>query len=165
MPSATLHGGFDIVAAQSKESSNSPARILLVDDNRNGLVARRSVLEELGYQITATTDPEEALKLFESTCFDLLITDYKMPNLDGVELIRRVRQSKRDIPIVLISGFADTLGLTEQGTGSDAVIQKSSNEVTHLIRAVSRLLKKKAPKKPARGASSTATRARAKGVS
>lgn len=124
------------------------------------------MLEELGYHITATTDPFEALSLFEDGSFDLLITDYKMPKLDGLELIRKVRQSNTDVPIVLISGFAETLGLTEDGTGSDAVVQKSSNEITHLVRAVARLLKKKAPKKPAaRVTPAVAQKAKTKGVS
>jgi CheY-like chemotaxis protein len=141
-------------------------RILLVDDNLNGLVARRSVLEELGYEITATTDPLEALTLFANHRFDLLITDYKMPKLDGLELIRTIRQSNSDVPIILISGFAETLGLTEASTGSDAVVQKSSNEIQHLVHSVARLLKKKTPKKPAASVSrSAAAKVKAKGVS
>jgi hypothetical protein len=44
---------------------------------------------------------------------------------------------------VLLSGFVDALGLNEQTTGAEAVIQKSANEVPHLVRAVARLLKKK----------------------
>jgi CheY-like chemotaxis protein len=147
-------------------TNNHNGRILLVDDNLNGLVARRSVLEELGYDITATTDPFEALTLFASHRFDLLITDYKMPRLDGLELIRKIRQSNSDVPIILISGFAETLGLTEASTGSDAVVQKSSNEIQHLVRSVARLLKKKTPKKPAASVvRSSAAKVKGKGVS
>ena len=54
--------------------------------------------------------------------------------------------------IVMVSGFVDTLGLNEATTGADAVIQKSNNEVTHLVRAVNRLLRRKPAKKPASGA-------------
>lgn len=130
------------------------------------MVARRSVLEELGYEITATTDPLEALTLFSNDRFDLLITDYKMPKLDGLELIRRVRQTNSEVPIILISGFVETLGLTEEGTGSDAVVQKSSNEIQHLVRSVARLLKKKTPKKPAASVVRPAVqKAKGKGVS
>jgi CheY-like chemotaxis protein len=71
--------------------------------------------------------------------------------MDGLELIGRLRKQTPDIPIVLISGFVDTLGLNEATTGADSVIQKSANEVTHLVRAVNRLLRKKASKKPATG--------------
>jgi hypothetical protein len=50
---------------------------------------------------------------------------------------------------VLVSGFVDALGLNEATTGADGVIQKSANEVTHLVRAVNRLMRRKPAKKPA----------------
>ena len=81
--------------------------------------------------------------------FDLVVTDYKMPRMDGLELIARLRKQQPEILIVLVSGFVDTLGLNEATTGADAVIQKSANEVTHLVRAVNRLLRRKPAKKPA----------------
>jgi hypothetical protein len=52
------------------------------------------------------------------------------------------------LPIVLLSGFSEALGLAEASTGADVVLQKSANEVTHLIRAVNRLLRRKVTKKP-----------------
>jgi CheY-like chemotaxis protein len=123
-------------------------RILLVDDNKLGLVARKSVLEELGYSISTAAHGEEALAQFTNGGFDLIITDYKMPKMDGLQLIVRIREQSPDVPIILISGYADALGLTESNTGADAVIAKSANEVHHLVRSVSRLLRRTAPKKP-----------------
>ena len=136
----------------ARNSSLSPirARILLVDDNANGLAARRSVLEELGHRIVTSTSGGDALEQFSAHKFDLVVTDYKMPRMDGLELIGRLRKQAPDLPIVLISGYVDTLGMNEASTGADVVIQKSSNEVSHLIRSVNRLLRRKpAPKKPA----------------
>ncbi len=131
-------------------SSAQHARILLVDDNANGLAARRSVLEELGHRIMTASSGTDALEQFGSHKFDLVVTDYKMPRMDGLELIQRLRKSSPDLPIVLISGYVDALGMNEDSTGADAVIQKSANEVSHLVRAVNRLLRRKpAPKKPA----------------
>jgi len=80
-----------------------------------------------------------------------VVTDYKMPRMDGLELIVRLREEDPDISIVLVSGFVDTLGMNEASTGADAVIQKSANEVTHLVRAVSRLLRRKPVKKAVSG--------------
>ena len=125
-------------------------RILVVDDNANGLAARRSVLEELGHRIATACCGVDALALFEEQKFDLVVTDYKMPRMDGLELIAKIRAVRPELPIILISGFADTLGLDEESTGADAVIQKSANEVSHLMRAVNRLLRKRvASRKPA----------------
>ena len=121
-----------------------------MDDNANGLAARKSVLEELGYRIATSTSGADALEQFASHKFDLVITDYKMPRMDGLELISRLRKYTPDLPIVLVSGYVDTLGLNEASTGADVVIQKSANEVSHLLRSVNRLLRRKSPaKKPA----------------
>jgi CheY-like chemotaxis protein len=117
------------------------ARILLVDDNVNGLKARKTVLEELGYKIDTATGGDDALELFDRQKFDLVVTDYKMSRMDGLELIRILRAKAPEIPIILISGFVDALGLSEQNTNADAVIQKSANEVSYLVRAVARLLR------------------------
>lgn len=119
-------------------------RILLVDDNANGLAARKSVLEELGYLIVTSTSGSDALEQFTARePFDLVVTDYKMPRMDGLELIGRLRKHTPGLPIVLISGYVDTLGMNEASTGADVVIQKSANEVSHLIRSVNRLLRRK----------------------
>jgi CheY-like chemotaxis protein len=123
-------------------------RLLLVDDNESGLAARKSVLEELGYWITTAIDPIEGLAYFGQGVFSIVITDYKMPKMNGPQFIEKLRELDPALPIILISGFVDSLGLSEASTGADIVIQKSSNEVSHLLRAVARLMKRKTPKKP-----------------
>lgn len=125
--------------------------ILLVDDNANGLKARKMVLEELGYKIVTAAHGRDALEQFTPRKFALVVTDYKMPHMDGLELIANLRKREPHLPIVLISGFAETLGLNEGNTDADVVIQKSANEVSHLVRAVSRLLRLKPARKPSRG--------------
>lgn len=136
-------------AASSSKSSSSPVRILLVDDNQLGLAARKTVLEELGYRITTATSGHEAMDGFASDAYDLIITDYKMPRMSGKDLIERVRKQAPAVPVILLSGFVDALGLDEKSTGADVVIQKSANEVAHLVRSVKRLLTRKPPRKPA----------------
>jgi len=123
-------------------SGNPRGRILIVDDNSLGLAARRSVLEELGHKVHTSGTAVEALDLCGKQRFDVVVTDYKMPKMDGVEFIGRLRKLYPGSAVILISGFTDTLGLTEASTGADVVIQKSNHEVTHLVRAVNRLLRK-----------------------
>jgi CheY-like chemotaxis protein len=132
-------------------SQNPCGRILLVDDNSLGLAARRSVLEELGHKVMTSGAAAEALELCGKHTFDVVVTDYKMPKMNGVELIGRLRKLHPATSVILISGFTDTLGLDEAGTGADIVLQKSNNEVPQLIRAVNRLLRKQQlpPKKQA----------------
>jgi CheY-like chemotaxis protein len=122
---------------------NLPApipHVLLVDDNCDGLLVRRALLEEQGYTVEVAHNGEEGFELFQASNFDVVVTDYRMPLMNGVELIARIRQTNPNARIVLVSGVVGPLGLTEENTGADAVIAKSANEAGHLTRAVKRLL-------------------------
>ena len=132
-------------------NKSADAHILLVDDNREGLTARKSVLEELGFKIVTATSAHVALDLFGRHTFDLVVTDYKMPDMSGIELIQKIRKSKPATPVILISGFVDVLGLDTGTTGADIVMMKNANEVTHLVRSVTRLLNRKRPPGSAAG--------------
>jgi CheY-like chemotaxis protein len=127
-----------------------------VDDNRDGLLVRRTVLEELGYVVSVARNGEEGLKLFESASFDVVVTDYRMPRMNGAELIQRIRKLNPNARIILLSGFVEPLGLTEENTGADVVIAKSANEPAHLTRGVKRLLSRATRKPPVTQKSSVA---------
>ena len=131
--------------SRNPSTTVAPARILLVDDNPHGLSARKSVLQELGATITTACSASEAKECLANQVFDLLVTDYKLPRMNGIELIARLRKQSPGVPAILISGFVDSMGLSEENTGADVVIQKSNNEVAHLVRAVSRLLRRRKP--------------------
>ena len=134
-------------------------RILLVDDNRDGLLVRRALLEEAGCVVQSATNGEDGLKLFESSKFDVVVTDYHMPRMNGAELIERIRRLNPNARIILLSGFVEPLGLTEESTGADAVIAKSSSEPAHLLRWVKRLANRAAVRKPPATQKSAAARA------
>ncbi len=144
----------------SKTSAAGPSSlILLVDDNKMGLAARRAVLEELGHTVVTAVNGVEGFALAQEQGFDLVITDWKMPKMNGIELIRNLREMGYAKPIVLLSGFADHAGMSEEATGADAVVQKSANEVQVLVSTVKRMLNRKAPKKGPGTASSPAAKA------
>src|SRR4051794_18428242 len=115
------------------------SRVLLVDDNRNGLLARKVVLEQEGYTVVSCNAPEEALRHFTEGVFDIVVTDYRMPKMNGIELIAEMRKVRAQVPVVLVSGMVDVLGLTQGNTGADAVVAKNATEVPHMLRAVNRL--------------------------
>jgi CheY-like chemotaxis protein len=129
--------------------SATPPSVLLVDDSKDGLLVRRHLLEEQGFDVHSALNGEEGLKLFERRPFDLVVTDYRMPVMGGLELIGRLRAVKPHIPIVLLSGFAEPLGLSQENTGADAVIAKNSNEPAQLVRWVKRLVNRQPARKPA----------------
>jgi CheY-like chemotaxis protein len=123
--------------------------VLLVDDNKDGLLVRRALLEEQGFDVHIAVNGEEGLKLFEGRPFAVVVTDYRMPVMSGLELIRRIRASIKPLtPIVLLSGVVEPLGLTQENTGADAVIAKNSNEPAHLVRWVKRLSARPPARKP-----------------
>ena len=123
-------------------------RILLIDDNRHGLVARRSVLEQLGHKVAVASSGQDGLDQFSPEAFDIVVTDYRMPELSGLQVIRKIRQQSPKIPIVLLSGYVEALGLNEQTTGADIVLSKGPGEVQELVRAIARLSKRRIPAKP-----------------
>ncbi len=127
------------------------ARILLVNDNARGLAARKKILEELGCSVTAQHCPSMALECFSAEPFDLVITGFRMPGMDGREFISEIRRKRPDQPIMLISGFADMLGLDEVSIGADVVIQKSAHEVEMMVRSVDCLLNRRKPARRAAG--------------
>jgi CheY-like chemotaxis protein len=117
-----------------------------VDDNRSGLAARKAILAELGYTVDCAESAAGGLELFDRHAYDLVVTDFRMPDMNGVEFIAEIRRRRPQVPIVLLSGFVEALGLNEKNTGADTVIMKSAREVQHLTSAVNRLLK--ASRKP-----------------
>jgi CheY-like chemotaxis protein len=70
------------------------------------------MLTDLGYTVMEATSAEEALILVEhGETIDLLVTDHLMPGMDGTELARLVRSWKQDLPILLVSGYAEQEGV------------------------------------------------------
>jgi CheY-like chemotaxis protein len=131
-----------------KATSISMPNILLVDDSKDGLLVRKSLLEELGYSVHIAVNGEEGLKLFQTASFDVVVTDYRMPRMNGIELIQRIRQINPTARIVLLSKLVEPLGLTEENTGADAVIAKTVSEPAPLQRWVKRLLNRGVQRKP-----------------
>lgn len=129
-------------------SPSTPVRVLLVDDNRHGLTARKVILEEQGYEVSTAQSGEEAWEIFQTKHFDVVVTDFRMGGMDGVQLISLIRSADTTARIVLLSGFAGCLGMTEVSTGADEVIEKSNKEVQELLRAIKRLTARP-PRRPA----------------
>ena len=74
-----------------RETENLP-RILLVDDDKDHLRLFTMILEDGGYSVDAYTDPVEALLKFRPNYYDIAVLDYLMPDLNGLELYRRIRE-------------------------------------------------------------------------
>lgn len=80
-------------------------RIIVADDEANIRLLMEAVLAEEGYQVTAVASGREALRKILKEDFDLAVFDIKMPDMNGLELIQRIRELKKDFPVVVCSAF------------------------------------------------------------
>ena len=101
-------------------------RILVVDDEEDIRLLYQEELREAGYQVTVAADGHEALRMVQQGRPDLMVVDIKMPGMDGVELLRRVREIYRDLPIIICTAYGDFK--YDFGTwASDAYLTKSAD--------------------------------------
>ena len=97
--------------ATDEELPTGNEKILFVDDENSIVKLGRQRFERLGYKVEATTDPTEALTLFQSKpdYFDLVITDMTMPDMTGDKLAEKLLGIRSDIPIILCTGFSEKI--------------------------------------------------------
>lgn len=82
-------------------------RILIADDDPRVLLILRTTLERMknGYRIVAARDGTEALHKVAAQPFDLVVTDVRMPGIDGIELVEAIRASKLDMAVIWITAY------------------------------------------------------------
>ena len=79
--------------------------ILVVDDEKNYLVVLSAFLSEEGYETLTADNAQHALDIVESTDLDLVLTDMKMPSMDGIELLRQIKEIVPDLPVVMMTAY------------------------------------------------------------
>ena len=113
---STFHLLFPAVEAGTAQNIDSPGqvlkgneRILLVDDEEAVLKVMIEMLGELGYEVTGTTSPIEALKAFreQPDSFDLVFTDATMPRMTGLTLTKNLVKIRPHVPVILYTGHGD----------------------------------------------------------
>jgi DNA-binding response OmpR family regulator len=80
-------------------------RIIVADDEANIRLLMEAVLAEEGYQVTTVATGREALRKILKEDFDLGVFDIKMPDLNGLELIQKIRELKKTFPVIVCSAF------------------------------------------------------------
>ena len=119
--------------------------IALVDDDRNILTSVSIALESEGYRIMTYTDGVSALEGFKTSPPDLAILDIKMPRMDGMELLRRLRQ-KTDMPVIFLTSKDEEIDeLFGLKMGADDFIRKPFSQRL-LVERVKAILRRGGPK-------------------
>lgn len=82
-------------------------RILIVDDDPNVLLILRATMERMGdgYRIAVARDGTEAWEMFENKPFDLVVSDVRMPGIDGIELVEMIRASNTKTAVIWITAY------------------------------------------------------------
>ena len=81
-------------------------KILVIDDELDMLMLLRMIIEDnTDHEVETTNNPSEGLKMFKENDYDLVISDLKMPGMDGIELSDEFREMKPDIPVVIITAY------------------------------------------------------------
>src|SRR5262245_22312159 len=114
--------------------------VALVDDDRNILASVSIALESEGYRVLTYTDGASALDGFQTGLPDLAILDIKMPRMDGMELLRRLRQ-RTDLPVIFLTSKDDEIDeLFGLKMGADDFIKKpfSQRLLVERVKAVMR---------------------------
>ncbi|MBD3426758.1 MAG: response regulator [Candidatus Omnitrophica bacterium] len=107
-------------------SKKKHPKILLVDDDKDMCESLADVLQlDSSYDVTYTTEPLKALDMIDSTDYSLVIIDYKMPQMNGVELLKRIKTKKPDLMVFMLTAFISN-ELIEQAKneGADKVLSK-----------------------------------------
>jgi two-component system NtrC family response regulator len=88
--------------------------ILIVDDEKNYLVVLSTFLSGEGYETLTASTAQQALEIAETADLDLVLTDMKMPTMDGIELLKRIKEKAPDLPVVMMTAY----GTVEKAVGA-----------------------------------------------
>ncbi len=116
-------------------------KIAVIDDEKAIATVIQSILSNIGYSVTAFTDGVTALRVLKKhpLAFDIVITDYAMPQITGLEIAKALREAGISIPVILTSGFiSETIERAARDTGISELIIKPINayRLTDAIRRV-----------------------------
>jgi len=124
-------------------------RVLVVDDNEVFRRPLQRALEAAGFEVVAVPSAEVALEVLDASTVDVLLTDHRLPGMDGVQLITRIKATHPALAIIVMTAYGTIESAVEaRRAGADDYLEKPF-EVPDLLRALQRALDQQ--KSPARG--------------
>lgn len=125
-------------------SGRERARVLVVDDKRGSREALRKMIAKEGFDVAMAHDAETAVGAFGEAPANLVITDLRMPGMDGIELLRRVKRASPDTEVILISGVGSIESAVEaMREGAYDFLTKPLERVA-VLKAIDKALEKQA---------------------
>ena len=123
---------------------DQPLKLLIIDDDKHVLATLYDFLNDKKYNVTSASDGLEGLKLIESDQqgFDLVITDFVMPQISGMGLISIIKRKFPDTPVIAITGWGEYPGAFATESQADKVLSKPF-ELSELDKAINKLISSK----------------------
>jgi CheY-like chemotaxis protein len=119
--------------------------ILCVDDNEQTLSVRKFLLETRGYRVVVATNAAEALETFRRGGIDLVLGDLVMPQMDGNEMVRRMKDVAPEVPMILISGSVKAY---DRANRADAFLPKGASTPVEMLERIRVMIaRKRGPRK------------------
>ncbi|MBN1285271.1 MAG: response regulator [Anaerolineae bacterium] len=138
---ASPHAVSIIETAASDPKPN--AHVLIVDDSITTRTLEKNILQAAGYQVTTAIDGIEALERLENNSIDIIVADIEMPNMDGIDFTKQVRESTayREMPVILVTSL-ESRENRERGmlAGADAYIVKRGFDQAELLATIEQFL-------------------------
>jgi two-component system, NtrC family, response regulator HydG len=122
--------------------SQERERVLVVDDSPQTVEVIQRNLEVNGYRVLLARSADEAVEILRNAAIDLVVTDFRMPGMSGLDLVRHVRERHPDVEVMMITGYATVEGAVEAvKSGAEEYLQKPFTG-EELLAAVERALDK-----------------------
>ncbi|MFO7965943.1 MAG: sigma-54 dependent transcriptional regulator [Desulfobacterales bacterium] len=120
----------------NQQKCEKPGRLMIVDDDPVTLKNLRRLLERDGHAVSSFSNPLRALQRLEDTAYDVIISDIRMPDLDGLSFMNEARRLLPEIDIILITGFAsieDAVSATKKGAYHYLAKPFNPNRIRELV--------------------------------
>jgi len=125
------------------ESATETGSILVVDDEENARIGLSKILSKEGYRVEVASDGKEAIDRLKKLQFDLVITDMRMPQMDGFEVLREIKKMDTDIGVIMITAFGEVDSYFEaMNLGAFEYINKPV-KVDELKKVISKVLEER----------------------
>jgi PAS domain S-box-containing protein len=121
--------------ATTDHARGSTSTVLLIDDDNDLRSVVSAALASLGYHVTEAVDGPSGLRALEDSKPDVLVVDFAMPGVNGAEVAKKARDRWPGLPVVLASGYADTMAI-QDAMGEDAKLLKKPFRIDELLQAV-----------------------------
>jgi two-component system response regulator AtoC len=126
---------------------DSEARILIVDDDENIRKVLMAILEDKGYNMVAVGTAREAIKKTEKDCYNLALIDIRLPDMEGIDLLTKIRETTPRMRKIIITGYPTLQNAVDAvNRGADAYIMKPF-DVERVLSTISEQLRKQEQEK------------------